>query len=182
MFCSSKTGLIRGGGSRRESNPGHLWLEPPVRCHWATTTTAGQPPTLTILYIYCTCRWYFFFTFLYFRLITSLFPACGKMVLAFRVRKPHSMGSFLTDRVFQSTPDGTYWVAVRCVTEAFSTTCAVHMENCGGWWLSSCRGSVAEHWQLKPEVSWVWLPAAASLFHFPLFSPHNIQIHSLVTF
>ena len=34
-------------GSRRESNPGHLWLEPPVLCHRATT--AGQPPTLTIL-------------------------------------------------------------------------------------------------------------------------------------
>ena len=34
------------------TNPGHLWLEPPVLCHWATT--AGQPPTLTILYMYCT--------------------------------------------------------------------------------------------------------------------------------
>ena len=34
------------------TNPGHLWLEPPVLCHWATT--AGQPPTLTILYVYCT--------------------------------------------------------------------------------------------------------------------------------
>ena len=41
-------------GSHRESNPGHLWLEspPPVLCHWATT--AGQPPALIILYIYCT--------------------------------------------------------------------------------------------------------------------------------
>ena len=38
--------------SHRELNPGHLWLEPPVLCHWATTT--GQPPTLTILYVYCT--------------------------------------------------------------------------------------------------------------------------------
>ena len=28
------------------------WLEPPVLCHWATTT--GQPPALTILYMYCT--------------------------------------------------------------------------------------------------------------------------------
>ena len=35
-------------GSR--TRPGHLWLEPPVLCHWATT--AGQPPTLTILYIH----------------------------------------------------------------------------------------------------------------------------------
>ena len=28
------------------------WLEPPVLCHWATAT--GQPPALTILYMYCT--------------------------------------------------------------------------------------------------------------------------------
>ena len=40
-------------GSCQESNPGHIWLEPPVvLCHWAIT--AGQPTTLTILYIYCT--------------------------------------------------------------------------------------------------------------------------------
>ena len=38
-------------GSRRELNPGHLWLEAPVFCHLATI--AGQPPTLTILYMYC---------------------------------------------------------------------------------------------------------------------------------
>ena len=38
-------------GSRWELNPGHLWLEPPVFCHLATIS--GQPPTLTILYIYC---------------------------------------------------------------------------------------------------------------------------------
>ena len=38
--------------SRQELNPGHLWLETPVLCHWAMT--AGQPPTLTIPYIYCT--------------------------------------------------------------------------------------------------------------------------------
>ena len=31
---------------------GHLWLEPPVSCHWATT--AGQPPNLTIFCMYCT--------------------------------------------------------------------------------------------------------------------------------
>ena len=36
----------------RESNPGHLLIEPPVLCNW--TTTAGQPPTLTILYMHCT--------------------------------------------------------------------------------------------------------------------------------
>ena len=33
--------------------------------------------------------------------------------------------------------------SVRCVTQAFSTTCAVHVEDCEGWWLSGCHGSVA---------------------------------------
>ena len=32
-------------GSHWESNPGHLWLVPPVLCHWAMAT--GQPPALT---------------------------------------------------------------------------------------------------------------------------------------
>ena len=54
-----------------------------------------------------------------------------------------------------------------CTTEAFSTTCAVYIEDCEGWWLSGCCGSVAEHWRLKPKVSWVRLPAAAGFFHFP---------------
>ena len=69
---------------------------------------------------------------------------------------------------------GILLLAARCATEAFSTTWAVHIEDCEGWWLSGCHGSVVEHWRLKPEVSWVRLPAAAALFHFPLFSPHNI--------
>ena len=32
--------------------------------------------------------------------------------------------------------------------------------------------------RLKPEVFWVRLLASASLFHFPLFSPHNIYSYS----
>ena len=32
-----------------------------------------------------------------------------------------------------------------------------------------CRGSVAEHWWVKPEVFWVRLPATASLFTFLYF-------------
>ena len=30
----------------------------------------------------------------------------------------------------------------------------IHIEDCEGWWLSGCHGSVAEHWWLKPGVSW----------------------------
>ena len=33
----------------------------------------------------------------------------------------------------------------------FSPTCAVHIEDCGGWWLSGCCSSVAEHWLHKPK-------------------------------
>ena len=61
--------------------------------------------------------------------------------------------------------DGTYWVAARCVTEAFSTTCAVHIEDCECRLLFGCHGAVAENWQLNPEVvSWVGLLATAGLF------------------
>ena len=35
-------------------------------------------------------------------------------------------------------------MAARCATEAFSTICAVHIEDCEGWWSSSCHGSAAE--------------------------------------
>ena len=40
---------------------------------------------------------------------------------------------------------------------------------CEGRWLSCHPGSVAEHWWLKPEVYWVQLLAAASLFTFLYF-------------
>ena len=39
----------------------------------------------------------------------------------------------------------------------------IYIEDCEGWWFSGCHGSVAEHWWLKLEVSWVWLPATAGL-------------------
>ena len=59
-------------------------------------------------------------------------------------------------RLVQSVLNVTFVsAAARCATVAFSTTCAVHIEDCEGWWLSGCCSSVAEHWQLKPEVSWV---------------------------
>ena len=55
--------------------------------------------------------------------------------------------------------------------------CAVHIEDCGDWWLGVVRmpySSVEEHWRLKSEVSWVQLPEGAGLFTF--LSPHNIWI------
>ena len=52
-------------------------------------------------------------------------------------------------------------------------TSVVYIEGCGGWWLSGCRSSVAEHWLHKPGVS-ASIPDNCRPFHFPLFSP---QIH-----
>ena len=57
----------------------------------------------------------------------------------------------------------------------FSPTCAVHIEDCEGWWLSGCRSSVAEHWLYKPGVLGL-IPGDCRPFHFPLSSPHNIKI------
>ena len=76
-----------------------------------------------------------------------------------------------------------YEVKIEESEKAGSTTCTVYIEDCEGLWMSGCRGSVAEHWRLKPEVSQVRLTAAAAFFHFPLFSPHNFKFnyHFLVT-
>ena len=41
--------------------------------------------------------------------------------------------------------------------------------NCEGWWLSGCCNSVAECWQLKPEVSWVRLLVTTDFFTFLYF-------------
>ena len=38
-----------------------------------------------------------------------------------------------------------------------------------GWWLSGCCGSVAKHWRLKPEVSWVRPSATFAFFTFLYF-------------
>ena len=61
--------------------------------------------------------------------------------------------------------------AARCVTETFSTTCAVHVKQCEDWRLYGFRGSVADHWRLKPEMSWVrfWFSTTAGLFTFLYF-------------
>ena len=66
------------------------------------------------------------------------------------------LGSLLMERIFRSTPNSVltahaeWLLGVRL--RHFSTTCAVHIEDCEGWWLSSCHRSVAEHWLHKPGV------------------------------
>ena len=63
----------------------------------------------------------------------------------------------------------TICMVLLCEDSQMEEVKTVYIEDCGGWWLSGCRGSVAEHWQLKPEVSWVQLPVAAGLFTFLYF-------------
>ena len=47
----------------------------------------------------------------------------------------------------------------------FSTSCAVYIEDCEGWWLSSCFSSVAEHWLHKPGILGL-IPSDCQPFHF----------------
>ena len=46
--------------------------------------------------------------------------------------------------------------------------------------MSSCRGSVAEHWWLKSEVSWAWLPATGGAFSLSsIIASYSIFISSM---
>ena len=58
-------------------------------------------------------------------------------------------------------------MVARCVTEAFSIPPVQYIYNivrAGG--CLAIRSSVAEHWQLNPEVAWVQLLGTANLFTF----------------
>ena len=79
------------------------------------------------------------------------------------------MGYFLMERIFRSTPNGvltahTEWLPGVQLRHQYHL-CSTYR----GLWLSGCCGSVAEHWRLKPEVSWVRLPATAGFFTFLYF-------------
>ena len=87
--------------------------------------------------------------------------------LGFMVYKNHSC--------LQAPPSESGWLSTQnprlpCIF------CWKHLaslrEDCEGWWSYGCRGSVAEHWRLKPEVSWVRLMATAGFITFLYF--HHI--------
>ena len=61
----------------------------------------------------------------------------------------------------------------------FSTTCAVYIEDCEVWWLSSCRSSVAEHWLHKPGVL-DSIPGDCRLSHFLLQNSFHSKYHEFV--
>ena len=61
-------------------------------------------------------------------------------------------------------------------TGAFSTTCAVNIENCEDWWLSSCCSSMAEHWLHKPGVL-VSIPSGCQPFSISsIFTSKHLNI------
>ena len=51
---------------------------------------------------------------------------------------------------------------------------AVHIEDCEGWWLSGCCGSVGRALAAQARGVLGLTPGDCWPFHFPLFSPHNI--------
>ena len=78
------------------------------------------------------------------------------------------------ERILRSTPNGvltahtcTEWVP-GVQLRHFSTTCAVHIEDYEGWWLSGCRSSV-ESTGGSSQVSWVQFSATAGLSTFLYF-------------
>ena len=67
---------------------------------------------------------------------------------------------------------GTSVPPVACMLDCSCT------EDCEGWLLSRCCGSVAEHWLHKLRVMGL-IPGCCQPFHFPLFSPQRTSNLSL---
>ena len=122
--------------------------------YWVMTT--GQPPTVTILYAHALHRWYW-------------------------MPQSHTWQplSICCQNLVRSWPENSIHQK-RTHAEWFShSKCSEHLVSCWkwrnldceSWWLFGYCDSMAENWQLKPEESWVRLPAF-SLSSFYL--PHNI--------
>ena len=125
-----------------------------------------------------TCVLFHFPLFSHHNIYINLFPPWGKMFSSFRVSKTLSMFFFLMERIFRST---TYWVAARCATEAFSThSYNTYVEDCedmGHFGTIPVRPK--QHSLGFPMYHWTscWKSWTCVLFHFPLFSHHNIYIN-----
>ena len=81
-----------------------------------------------------------------------------------------SLPSLLCPKLYRLTPNGvltahTEWLPGVWLRH-FSTTCAVHIEDCEG-----CRSSMAEHWLHKPGL--LGLIPSLKTPKFSLFTSHN---------
>ena len=145
MLWGEKKGKWKAG-SCRKSNPGHLWFEAPVLCHLATT--ARWPPTLTIVYMYCTggteclsC------TVTEPQQPDNHQPSQSFIFTVFRVRKPLSMSSFLMERIFWSILDRVltaHTARWALVTQARGVLSSAPGGEFSSWWLTPI--SYIFHW------------------------------------
>ena len=87
----------------------------------------------------------------------------SKACNAGKEHKPFRYGCITLARVLMAHTEWLPGVWLR----HFCTTLAVYIEDCEGWWLSSCHSSVAEYWLHKPGLLG-WIPGNCHPFHFPL--------------
>ena len=116
--------------------------------------TTRQPPALTILYIYCT-------------------GGTG-------VPQSHTW-HFLHPALLTSSTSHTRQYVTGVRLGHVSTTCAVYIQNCEAWWLSSCRKSVAEHWLYKPGVLGL-IPGNCVALAVHVLSQHCQNFHPSFSF
>ena len=102
----------------------------------------------------------------------------GKMLWAFRVRKPLSMGSFLMERIFRSIPNGVLTAHAKWLPGVQLRHSVPPMQYIYRrlWGLVGVRLSWLSGRALEAQASGVLglTPGDCWPFHFPLFSPHNI--------
>ena len=91
--------------------------------------------------------------------------AAGMMVWAFRVRD-HSAWVIAWWREFSGQPPMEFWWHIPSGCQVCDwgiwSTCAMHIEDCEGWWLPGCCGSS----QRCPGFDSQWLPAFSAFSVF----------------
>ena len=98
------------------------------------------------------------------------------MLWAFRMSKQLSMGSFLMERIFWSTPNGVLMANTEWLPGIQYHLRSTHR---GLWGLVVFRLLWLSARALAAQARGVLgsTPSNCRLFHFPLFLPHNISIH-----
>ena len=139
VFRGYETGKWKG----RQSNTGHFWLELQVLCHVLThdnwTTTNHHNPLRT-----CTAQ----------VVLSALLHTWQPLNMCCQ----NSVRGWPENSIHQERTHAELFCHSKC-SEHFVSCWKRRKLDCEGRWLSSCCDPVAENWQLKPELSWVRLPA-----------------------
>ena len=175
-------GENRGKGKGQQS----LGVKPRTLLTWATS---ALPPTLTIVYMNCTDWMPQLHTWqplsmccqnsvrgVDWKLSLSWWSSDGtaKWVPSVQLRQSVPPVQYiyvevvwlpwLSDRAWSF--DSTCWVTTMCATEAFSTACAVHVEDCGG--ICGCLSVMAQLQSMEFWWhSWVAARCATEAFSVP---------------